>query len=104
MGTVTGLWTRGRGIVRFQTRPSDFLFFEASRPTVEHTQPLTDCVPSVVSPEVKWLGREADHTPTSDAEVTKTFNPPYTLILCITTCVNLYVSFMPALNHPEPWT
>ena len=71
---------------------------------MEHTQPLTDCVQGAVSPEDKWLGREADPTPTSNAEVTKTFTPPYTLILCIMTCVTLYVSFMPGLKHPEPWT
>jgi hypothetical protein len=46
-----------------------FLFSTASRPPAGPTQPLIQWAPRAVFPGVKWLGREADHSPTSSAEV-----------------------------------
>jgi hypothetical protein len=41
----------------------------ASRPVMGTTQPLIQCVPGVISQEVKRLGREADHSLPSSAKV-----------------------------------
>jgi hypothetical protein len=38
------------------------LFSTMSRPAVVPTQPPTQCVPGLVSPEIKRQGREADHS------------------------------------------
>jgi hypothetical protein len=46
-----------------------FLFSTASRPALGPTQPPIQCVPEAVSPVIKRLGREADHSPPSSAEV-----------------------------------
>jgi hypothetical protein len=46
-----------------------FLFSTASRPTLGPRQPHIQWVPGAVSPGVKRLGREADHSPPSSAEV-----------------------------------
>jgi hypothetical protein len=45
------------------------------------TQPPIEGVPGALSPGVKWQGREADHSPPTNAEVKKmwiyTSTPPY---------------------------
>jgi hypothetical protein len=48
-----------------------FLFTTASRTALGPTQPPTQWVPGAVSLEVKRPGREADHSPPSNAEVKK---------------------------------
>jgi hypothetical protein len=55
------------------------LFSTASRPALRSTQHPIQWVPVVLSPEVKWPGREADHPRPSSVEVKKersyTFTP-----------------------------
>jgi hypothetical protein len=46
-----------------------FLFTTASRTALGPTQPPIQCVPGALSPGVKRLGREVDHSPPSSAEV-----------------------------------
>jgi hypothetical protein len=46
-----------------------FLFSTASRPALGPTQPPTQWVPEALSPGVKRLGLEADHSPSSNVEV-----------------------------------
>jgi hypothetical protein len=46
-----------------------FLFTTVSRMALESTQPPMQWVTGNLSLEVKWLGREADHSPPSSAEV-----------------------------------
>jgi hypothetical protein len=46
-----------------------FLFTTASRPARGHTHPPIQWVPGAVSLGVKRMGREADHSPPSSAEV-----------------------------------
>jgi hypothetical protein len=47
------------------------LYFTASGPVLGPTQPLNQWVAGALSPGVKRLGREADHSPPSTAEVKK---------------------------------
>jgi hypothetical protein len=47
----------------------NFLFTTASRPALGHTQPPIQWVSEVLSLGVKRPGREADHSPPSNAEV-----------------------------------
>jgi hypothetical protein len=55
-----------------------------SRPALGPTQPPVQWVPGALSPGVKWLGYEADHSLPSSAEVKKmwihTSTPPYTFM------------------------
>jgi hypothetical protein len=46
-----------------------FLLTTASRPVLEPTQPPIEWVPGALSLGVKRPGREADHSPSSSAEV-----------------------------------
>jgi hypothetical protein len=64
-------WTSG--VLRFDFRRGlgIFLFTTASRTALGTIQPPIQWVPEVLSPEVKWPGREADHTPPSSANVTE---------------------------------
>jgi len=45
-----------------------FLFTTASRPALGSTQPRIQNLPGNLSLGLKWLGREADHSPASSAE------------------------------------
>jgi hypothetical protein len=60
---------------------NNFLFFTSSRPAVGSTQPPIQWVPAVLSPGVKRLGRENDHSPRTNADVKKMCiyisTPPY---------------------------
>jgi hypothetical protein len=62
-------WTIG--VLGFDSwrRLGIFLFTTASRTALGPTQPPIQWVPGVPSLEVKRPGREADHSPTSSAEV-----------------------------------
>jgi len=46
-----------------------FLFATASRPALGYTQPPIQWVPEALTPRVKRLGREADHSSPSNTEV-----------------------------------
>jgi hypothetical protein len=52
-----------------------FLLVTASRPALGLTQLPIQCIPRVVlSPEVKWPGREAERSPPSSTEVNNTWS------------------------------
>jgi hypothetical protein len=60
-----------------------FLFSTVSKPALGPTQPPIDCVLRAISAGIKGLGREADHSQTSSAEVKNdsyTFTPPYVVM------------------------
>jgi hypothetical protein len=44
-------------------------FVNVSRQALEPTHPPNEWVPGPLSPEIKWPGREADHSPPFSAEV-----------------------------------
>jgi hypothetical protein len=46
-----------------------FLFTTASRTALEPSQPPIQWIPGAFSLGIKWLGREPDHSPPSNAEV-----------------------------------
>jgi hypothetical protein len=62
---VTG-YTRG---VRFPTGTRGFLFSIASRPALGSNQPPVEWVQGAISLKIKWLEREADHSPPSRVKV-----------------------------------
>jgi hypothetical protein len=45
------------------------LFTTASRPALQPTQPLKQWEPGFLSPDIKWPGRETDHSPPPNAEI-----------------------------------
>jgi hypothetical protein len=59
----------------------NFLFSTSSRLALGSTQPPIQWVLGALSPEVKWLGCEADHSPPPSVEAKKiwmyTSTPPY---------------------------
>jgi hypothetical protein len=58
------LWDgRPRGRNSSPGRVNNFHFSISSKPALGSTQPPTQWVPVALSPEVKRLGREADHSP-----------------------------------------
>jgi hypothetical protein len=57
----------GQGSV--SSRGKIFLFFTVSRVALGPTQPPIQRIPEVLSPGVKWLGFEADHSPPPNADV-----------------------------------
>jgi hypothetical protein len=56
---------------RFESRQKlgIFLLTTVSRPALEPTQPLIQWVTGALSLEVKWPGRESDHSPPFSVEV-----------------------------------
>jgi hypothetical protein len=60
-----------------------FLFATASRPVLGRTRTPIECVPGALSPGLKWLGHEDDHSPPSSPEVKNawsyTSTPPISL-------------------------
>jgi hypothetical protein len=66
-------WATGRtiGVLGFDSQRGlgIFLFTTASRTALGPTQPPFQWEPGALSLGVKWLGREADHSPPSSAEV-----------------------------------
>jgi hypothetical protein len=64
-----GYGLEGRGIgVRFPAGERDFLIPKAPRPGSGSTQLPMQGVQGAVSPEVKWPGREGDHSHLSSAK------------------------------------
>jgi hypothetical protein len=61
--------TAGRPGFDFQKVSEIFLCYMAFRLDLVPTQPPIQWVPATVSPGVKRLGREADHSPLSSTEV-----------------------------------
>jgi hypothetical protein len=60
-------------------------FSTSSRPALGSTQPPIQWVPGDISPDLKRLERDADHSPPSSAEVKKTWiytsTPPYVFMV-----------------------
>jgi len=63
-------------VLRFDFREElgIFLFTTVSRPALDPTQPPIQGLPGALSLRVKWLRREADHSPPSSAEVKNTWS------------------------------
>jgi hypothetical protein len=63
----------------------NFLFSMLSRPALGSTQPPIHWVQEALSPGVKQLGLEADHSPPASAEVKKMWNykstPPFAFMV-----------------------
>jgi hypothetical protein len=72
---------RPRGRSSNTGRVKVFLFSTSSKPALGLTQPPIKCVPGALSPRVKRMGREDNHSPPTSAEVKKTWiytsTPPY---------------------------
>jgi hypothetical protein len=67
-------WIRAgglRGQLSSPSRGSIFSFSTSSRPALGSTQPSIEWVPGALSPELQRPGRDADHSPSDDAEVKK---------------------------------
>jgi hypothetical protein len=81
VGIATRLRAGRSGFYVFYSRRGlgIFLFTTASRTALWPTQPPMQWVRGALSPEVKWSGREADHSLPSSAEVKE--------------CVELYLHF-----------
>jgi hypothetical protein len=85
-GNVVGIgrdWLRAgrlRGRISSSGRVKKFIFSKSSRPALGSTQLFIQWVPEALSPEVKQLKREDDHSPPSSTEVKimwiYTFTPP----------------------------
>jgi hypothetical protein len=67
--SLAGIATAGRPGFGSRYKPGMFLSCAAFRPALGPTKPPVQRAPGALSPEVKWPGREADHSPTSSAEV-----------------------------------
>jgi hypothetical protein len=70
IATGHGLDDRGVGVLS-PGRGKNFLFSRSSRPALGPTQPPIQRVLGTLSPGVKRLGCEADHSPPASAEVKK---------------------------------
>jgi hypothetical protein len=70
---VTGLQAGQPGLDSRQVREIFFLA-SASRPVLGPVQSSIQWVPGVLSPGIKWLGRNAGHSPPSCAEVKKDYD------------------------------
>jgi hypothetical protein len=63
IGAVTGLcWTTHESWFDSHQRQEIFLSSKASRPTMETTQPPSQCLLEEISPRIQWLFCEADHS------------------------------------------
>jgi hypothetical protein len=71
---VTRLWAGWLGFVSRQGQGIYFLFASASRLALGSAPPRVQWIPGTPSPRVKRPGREADHSPPSDAEVKNTWS------------------------------
>jgi hypothetical protein len=67
-----------------------FFYSTASRPALGPTQPRIQWEPGVVHPREKRLGREADHSPTSSAEI-KNGESLLRLPICLHSIVRKYI-------------
>jgi hypothetical protein len=83
-GIATGYRLEDRGVgVRVPVGSRIISTF--SRPALDPTEPPIQWVPGALSTELKRLGREADHSPATSAEVKKiwiyTSIPPYAFMV-----------------------
>jgi len=65
------------------SRCENYLFLKISRLALEPTQPSAQWVLAVLSPGVKQVGREADHPPSSSAEVKNEWSCTSTILVCL---------------------
>jgi hypothetical protein len=68
-------WLRGRRLrdrISSPGRGKVFLLSTLPRPVMSLTPPPIQWVPGALSLGIKWLGREADHSPPTSAEVKNT--------------------------------
>jgi hypothetical protein len=56
---------------RVPVRVTNFFFSTSSRPALGPTQPPFQWLPGILTPRVKWQGREADHSFPASTEVRK---------------------------------
>jgi hypothetical protein len=88
VGMATGFVLDGQGSIPSESKI--FLFSTASRLALGSNQPPIQRVPGAISPEVKWLGHEADHSPPFSGKVKNgRAIPPLPLSICL---FNLLVS------------
>jgi hypothetical protein len=71
-GIATGYGLDDRGRSSSPGRVKNLLFSISSRPAMAPTQPPIEWVLGDLSPWVKQLEREADHSPPTSAEVNRT--------------------------------
>jgi hypothetical protein len=76
---------RPRGRSSSSGRVNNFLISTTSTPALGPTQPPIQWVPGALSPGIKQLGRDTDHSPPTSAEVKKTwiytYTPPYVFMM-----------------------
>jgi hypothetical protein len=73
VGIATSYWLDDRGVgVLVPVGVKNFYLSTSSRPALGSTQPPIQLVPGAFSPGIKRPGREADHSPPTNAEVKKT--------------------------------
>jgi hypothetical protein len=96
ISTATGYGLDDGGGQRLSPgRVKNFLFSMSSGPALWSTQPPIKWVPGALSPGVKQLGCEADHSSTTRAKVKKMWiyisTPPYAFMAsCLTTLPFIY--------------
>jgi hypothetical protein len=85
----------------------EYFFATASRPVQRPTQSPVQWVHKATSPAVKWPGCEADHSPSSSAEVKNewryTSTPPYVFMAwCLSTgtASALYFTLQDSASYP----
>jgi hypothetical protein len=64
-------------------RCKNYLFLKISRLALEPAQPSVWWILAVLSPGVKRLGHEADHPPSSSAEIKNEWSYTSTFLVCI---------------------
>jgi hypothetical protein len=81
-GIATGYGLDDSGVVGSSPGRVKNFHFSISRPDLRITQPPMIWILGALSPGVKWLGHETDHSPPNSAKVKKTWiytsTPPHT--------------------------
>jgi hypothetical protein len=84
--------------VEFLVGARDFLFSRAPGSVLGPNQPHSQWVPGALSPRVKWLGHETNHSLLSNAEVKNAWGYNSTLPYVFMT---LTLSFSPITMQPQ---
>jgi len=96
-----------QGSIRFWAEEGNFLFATTSRPVLGSTQPPNQWVPGGgdLSPGVKRPEREANHSPSSSAEVKNTWRytstPPYVMLWCLVKHRDNFTFYCDTVLHPS---